>query len=521
MLPGRKYTPDEVFAVLRRRIWLLLVPFAVVGAGAAVLARALPDIYQAQATISVVPQQVPTSLVPATVTTRLSDRVQAIQDRVLSRPRLEKLILELNLYADERREGLMADIVQRMRTRDLRIVPNGPVAFRVTYNGREPVSAMRVAQEVASAFISESLLDRERLSTQTNDFLESATENARLQLVEREQRVAGYKLQYAGELPTQISSNMQQMANINTQLQANGQAANAARQQRIQYERDLTVLLQTPASALPVPAATDQRGAPPPTTTMQQLAEARRQLNLVSAQYTPIHPDVLRYTEIVKDLEVKAAIEAATSPAGGLPAGMTPAEALRQQRIQELQKQLAEIERQLATYEAEEQRLRQEFQRYQARVEAAPKHETELIELTRDYDEINATYSERRRALEQAMLAANLQRREIGEQFQMLEPAVVPQRPFSPNRPRIALLGMLAGLAFGVGLVALLEYRDNGFKTDEQVAALLGLPVLAVVPVMRSEQERRWARLWRLGMHVGCGTTVAGCLAVLAYTFVR
>jgi hypothetical protein len=80
---------------------------------------------------------------------------------------------------------------------------------------------------------------------------------------------------------------------------------------------------------------------------------------------------------------------------------------------------------------------------------------------------------------------------------------------------------MLAGLAFGVGLVALLEYRDNGFKTDEQVAALLGLPVLAVVPVMRSEQERRWARLWRLGMHVGCGTTVAGCLAVLAYTFVR
>ena len=119
------------------------------------------------------------------------------------------------------------------------------------------------------------------------------------------------------------------------------------------------------------------------------------------------------------------------------------------------------------------------------------------------------------------LFSKKMQRQEIGEQFQLLEAATVPQRPFSPNRPRITMFGMVAGLALGVALVGLLEYRDNGLKTDKQVVALLGLPVLAVVPVMQSEDERRRARLRNVVTHLGLGMTVAGCLAVLAYTFVR
>jgi hypothetical protein len=76
-------------------------------------------------------------------------------------------------------------------------------------------------------------------------------------------------------------------------------------------------------------------------------------------------------------------------------------------------------------------------------------------------------------------------------------------------------------LAIGIGLIALLEYRDSGFKTDKQVTALLGLPVLAVVPVMQSDVERRRLRTWKMLMHGVLGTAVAGCLAIVAYTFVR
>jgi polysaccharide chain length determinant protein (PEP-CTERM system associated) len=518
MLPGKKYTPEDLIAILRRRFWLLLVPFAVVSAATALVARALPDTYQAQALVSVVPQQVPTTLVPATVTTRLADRLQAIQNQVLSRPRLEKLIVELNLYAEERRTGIMQDVVEKMKARDLRITPDGQVAFRVTYLGQEPVSTMRVVQEVAGAFINESLVDRAYVADQTNQFLQTATEEKRQQLLEREQRLAGYLLQNSGELPTQVDSNVRQMGSVLDELRSIGQAVNNARQQQILLQRERLSVLDTPATAsVPPSVVAGRRDPAPASSTAQELADAQRQLALATSQYSALHPDVQRWSGVVKELEAKVAAE---GPTGLLP-GMSPAQTLRQRQIDELEKQLVEIDQQLAQYAAEEKRLRQDFAVYKARVEAAPKRDAEMKELTRDYDEINTAYSELQRKSQDAMLATDLQRREIGEQFKLLEPATLPQRPFSPNRPRISAIGMVAGLALGVALIALLEYRDSGFKTDKQVTALLGLPVLAVVPVMQSDLERRRLRRWTMLMHAGLSVAVTGCLAIVAYTFVR
>ena len=200
---------------------------------------------------------------------------------------------------------------------------------------------------------------------------------------------------------------------------------------------------------------------------------------------------------------------------------MTPAEMLRQRQIQEIEKQLAEIDQQFASYAEDEKRILNEFALYKARVDAAPQRDAELTELTRDYDEISASYSDLARKTQDMRLSADLQRREIGEQFKMVEPATLPLRPYYPNRVRLNAIGMAAGLALGVALLALLEYRDSAFKTDKQVTALLGLPVLAVVPVMQSDVERRRLRALTVLMHAGLGAVVTACLAIVAYTFVR
>ena len=113
-----------------------------------------------------------------------------------------------------------------------------------------------------------------------------------------------------------------------------------------------------------------------------------------------------------------------------------------------------------------------------------------------------------------------LERRQIGEQFNLLDAARLPERPFSPNRILISLFGILGGLAVGLGLIALLEYRDSTFKTDSELAGVLALPVLAVVPLMRSDAERRAEFRKRLLLNLGLGSTVLVCLAVLTYTFV-
>src|SRR5204863_7117 len=116
---------------------------------------------------------------------------------------------------------------------------------------------------------------------------------------------------------------------------------------------------------------------------------------------------------------------------------------------------------------------------------------------------------------------ANLERRQIGVQFKLLDPARMPERPFSPDRRAINWMGLLGGLGVGLGLVALLEYRDASFKTDEDVTRVLTLPVLAVVPLMQSEQEKKAAFRRHLLLGIGMGGTVAACLALVVWTFVK
>src|SRR5690349_24950145 len=115
MLPGKLYKPEDVLHVLKSRVWLLLLPFAMIAAGTAVWVHHLPDQYRSETVILVVPQRVPESYVRSTVTTRIEDRLQSLTQQILSRTRLERIIQDFNLYSDERRTGIMEDIVQRMR----------------------------------------------------------------------------------------------------------------------------------------------------------------------------------------------------------------------------------------------------------------------------------------------------------------------------------------------------------------------------------------------------------------------
>ena len=152
---------------------------------------------------------------------------------------------------------------------------------------------------------------------------------------------------------------------------------------------------------------------------------------------------------------------------------------------------MSDIDRQIAAKEAEQLQLKQIIADYQKRVEGVPTRESELTELTRDYATLQTLYSSLLAKNEEAKISTNLERRQSGEQFKVLDPARLPERPFSPDRPRIIGIGALFGLGLGVGLAALLEYRDTTLKTRDDVITALALPVLALVPLMRSTIARR------------------------------
>jgi polysaccharide chain length determinant protein (PEP-CTERM system associated) len=523
MLPGKKYKPEDVLQILRKRIWIILVPFAVVSAVTAVVARKLPDRYRSDTLILVVPQRVPEAYVKSTVTTRIEDRLQSISQQILSRTRLERIIQDFNLYAEERKTGIMEDIVQKMRTLEIKVDIIKGDAFRVSYIGSEPRTVMKVTERLASLFIEENLRDREVLAEGTNQFLEAQLEDARRRLMEHEKKLENYRNQFSGQLPSQLDSNMQVIQNTQLQIQAILESINRDRDRRLIVERQLGDLQ---AEAQATPLATLQPGFGEGVTggsTAQQLAQARANLQALELRFKPGHPDLALWQRRVRDLEKKADAEALEAPvsAGSRPAPLSAVEAARNRRMGDLQAELDQLDRQITHKQEEEKRLRAVAAGYQARVDVAPARESEMAELTRDYATLQTMYTTLLSKKEDSKIAANLERRQIGEQFKLLDPARLPERPFSPDRRKINMMGIVAGLGIGFFLVGLLEYRDASFKTDEEVATVLQLPVLAVVPSMRSEAERRTIFRRKLVIGVGLGSTVTACLAVVVYTMVR
>ncbi len=141
----------------------------------------------------------------------------------------------------------------------------------------------------------------------------------------------------------------------------------------------------------------------------------------------------------------------------------------------------------------EEKNLKDQILFYHKRVEDTPKREQELALLTRDYDLMKKNYDSLLEKKIQAQLAENLERKQQGEQFRVLDPARLPEKPIRPNRNKILLLGALLGMAFGVGLAWLKENIDQSFHSEADLKSVLGLPLIAVIPNLR-EKEKLLAR---------------------------
>ena len=523
MLPGKAFTPEDIVRIAYKRIWYILVPAAVFGAVTAIASQYLPDRYRSDTLILVVPQQVPESYVRPTVTTRIEDRLQSISQQILSRTRLERIIQDLNLYATDRADGaIMEDVVERMR-RDIDVQIVKGDAFRVAYVAEEPRTAMRVTERLASLFIEENLRDREVLAEGTNQFLESQLDEARRRLVTHEQKLEEFRRANAGQLPSQVQSNLQVVQNTQMQIQSVLEALDRDRERKLALERaiaDAGLPDGSRDATSSLPAVADANGVAG-NTTSQKLEAARAFLRQLQTRLKPEHPDVVRTQRIIADLEKKLESEELAQPISpeGAQATRDPVNQAKANRLKELQAQLEDVNGQITAKQQEEQRLRAVVASYQARVEAAPTRETQLTELMRDYTTLQSVYTNLLQKREESKVAANLERRQIGEQFKLLDPARVPQRPFSPNRIRINIMGLAAGFALGFALVALLEYRDATFKADDDVVLLLAVPVLATVPLMQTRREKRVALRWRLIRVATLSTVVLAGAAVLVWSF--
>jgi polysaccharide chain length determinant protein (PEP-CTERM system associated) len=490
----RTFSVDEFLRAAARRRWVILVPFALGVAVAPPLGRYAPEQYRSETLIMVVPQRVPDAYVKPTITETVEDRLPTISEQILSRTRLERIIQEMDLYKEERKRQVMEDVVARMRL-DIKIALVGKAgnadSFRVSYMSQSAETARAVTERLASLAIEQNLADRNNQAESTSQFLATQLEEAKRRLIEQEKKLEEYRRRHAGQMPSQMQANLQAIQNANVLLQSLNDSTNRAQERRLLIERQIA---DTQAVPLPVAAATAD--APAASTTAQQLDATRARLTAYLQRYMPDHPEVLSLERTVSELSARLGEETPLGATNAVPERpLTPAEALQKKRILELQAELAVVDHQLATNKVEEQRLKGVIAEYQTKVDAAPTRESELVELTRDYSTLQTAYASLLMKREDSMIAANLERKQIGEQFRILDPASRPGRP-SNQLQRFAIMasGAGVGLLLGLLIVGLKEYSDASFRRGDEVESVLSLPVLALIPVMTSEGERRAAR---------------------------
>ena len=499
---------------MRRQRWVVLLPLAAGLAAVPLLARYAPERYRSETLILVVPQRVPDDYVKATVTESIADRLPSISDQILSRSRLEQIIQEMDLYSHERSRQVMEDVVAGMR-KDVHVAVEAKEAdsFRVTYVSDNAVTAQKVTERLASLYIEQNLTDRSNQAESTSQFLATQLEQAKRQLVEQEKKLEQYRRAHPGQLPTQMQANLQAIQNASLQLQAVSDATNRARERRLLIERQIA---DTQAVPVPLPVAgANAEALETPATAAEQLEAARARLAGYLQRYTPEHPQVIGLERAIAELEKQVAQEAPISPTERR---LSPAEAVQKKKILDLQAELEVVDHQLETNRAEEQRLKGLIASYQTKVDAAPTRESELVELTRDYSTLQAAYTSLLMKREDAIVAANLERRQIGEQFRILDPASKPEKPTNQlQRVAVMCSGAAAGLVLGLVFVGFRLYRDSTFRREEEVHHLLNVPVLALIPVMRSEGEVRVAHRRRLVMDLAGSLALLAALAVVVF----
>ena len=491
--PAKAYTLAEYIEILRRRIWYIVIPFVLILTGASAYALFAPRQYKAGTLVLVSPQRIPEAFVQATVTSKVEERLQSIAQEVLSRTRLEQIMNDLNLYQKERKSLSREEVVALMQ-RDIKIeLPTKKEEskgfFTISYIGRDPNTVTTVANRLASQFIEENLKLREQQAAGTTEFLTTELGASKAKLDQLETAVTQYKRRFMGELPEQREANIKILEQLQNQYQRNGEALRAAQDRKLFIQKQIADM-EAPLGAAATPAA-DKSGSSMESASPSLPGEPKgyyetqrealtRQLEDMRAKYTESHPDVVAARKKLADLENKK--DEAKAKAKDQPKAAEVYDVRKEPRYKELNNQLAFTDIEITRFRESERNILSQIERYRARIEQTPAREQDMASLLREHQSTKETYERLLKKSQDAQQAENLEKRQKGEQFRIIDPARVPEKPFSPDVNKILLIGLLAGLGGGFGLAFFREQLDRSFHDSGDVEVTLGLKVLATIP---------------------------------------
>ncbi|MEA1868090.1 MAG: XrtA system polysaccharide chain length determinant [Thermodesulfobacteriota bacterium] len=510
-------------SLLLRRKWEIIfcmIPFLLAGLLYCLFSA---KIYSTSTTIVVVPQRVPVEYVRSTVTGDIDERVRGIWQEVTSRTSLERIIEQFNLYPEIRERLPMETVVGEMRKKIQIDSPRSARSntFTLSYEGADPILITRVVNALANMFIEENLKLREMQARGTAEFLSEELEKVYSELKHREEDLKQYKMEHMGELPEQSASNLVMLQRFQEELGTLQENIRSAEDRRLLLQRQLAEEKSILRATAPGVVGPQGDGAAPhqaPTT----LEGLRERLKSLRTRYTDTHPDVVIVKKLVAKLEKEQEIRNESSDKEDAEKGEdmeSPVDvgASENAIIVGLKYQLKGLDFDIKAMKGSSNNIRKQIAIYQERIEETPKREQEMIDLTRDYDNLRLSYESLLTRKIEAEQAAALERRQKGEQFRVIDPARIPVVAFKPDLKKILAMTLLLAAGAGCGLAFGLEFLSKVFYDPDKVAKTLNIPVLACVPLLLTNAEKRKRRLKALFLSL---FAVAGYAMVIVLLFV-
>lgn len=532
---------SEYLAAFRRHKLQILAVAVVVGAIFAGIVVGWPPLYQSSATIMVQEQEIPRDLVRSTVTSFADERIEVISQQVMTSFVLLPLVEKYNLYEKYRKDETDHQIVMRMRD-DISVTPidarisdrgsgsrvNTTIAFEIAYDSPYPDRAQKVVSDLVALYLHENVKARQESVAQTTAFLAEEADRVAGQIREIEANLANFKRRYSGVTPDSLPVNTQLAERTQAEILRNEGDINSLQDRILSLEAQLHFI----KPYLPFTADTDGETALTPEARLQALmaeylsASARygpehpkmrhlqREIDILKAasgvsgkkidisgklkqleaelaalkeRYTDDHPDIQRLERSIANLKASAVLRA-TAPKTTGKAPDNPAYIA-------LNTQLESARRELAYRSGLRDDLREKQRTYDERLLKIPEIEREYRELTRDYDNAQARYREVKAKQMEAQIAEQLEKERKAERFTLMEPANLPVEPISPDRKRLAIIGLVASLGSALGLAWLRDMINPSVKGPLELERIARVPILNPIPYIETRRERLGRRL--------------------------
>ncbi len=495
----------DLWAMARRRVrwsaWIALVIFL----ATFWIAMALPNEYESYATILVEPQSVSPDLITTNISkTDLTKRLGLMTAQILARPRLSRIIDDLGLYEEESRTLVREEIIDLMRDA-VRVEPVIPEladqgrnrrdeeinTFRILFTYRDAETAAAVAQELANNFIDRHIKARVEQSGKSLEFMEAELDRLASDIREVETRIAEVKGANRGSLPEETNANHSRLDRLTGQLAYAQRALADARSDEAFYRSR-------------VAAAESSGGAPD---TKDQTSPERRlrmlELGLSEMQargFTEKHPDVQKARLEMEALRAQIRARKERGDIEDEPRSFVE---------QSVDAELRRAEQNRIAAEEEVGRLVSQVKSIEELLGRTPRVAEELGVLEREYRHLFESYQDFSNRKLEATVSAQLERRQLGEPFRVLEHAFPAPAPSSPDRLMIVALGAFFAAVLAVAMGVLLEVGDASMHSARQLQSALNIPVLAAIPTISLASDRATARRRWLGQVLAMGGLIA------------